>query len=101
MEHDNDLVFDLEECCKKSTKIPKGKHYKLRIDKEKYVVRFSEITGKQLLELAHKTPPDRYALYQKVKGGQTTKIEPTTIVDLTTPGIERFMTIPLDSTEGC
>lgn len=101
MQENNTPVVDLEECSKSNAIVPKGKHYQIRIDKEKYVVDTSEVTKKQLLELAGKVPIDRYAIYQQFKGGQTIKIEETMIVDLCSPGVERFMTIPLDSTEGC
>ena len=101
MKDDNALVVDLEEFCKEDKKVPKGKRYQIRIDKEKYIVDSSEITGKQLLELAGKVPTNRYAIYQQLKGGKTVKIEETMVVDLCVPGIERFMTLPLDSTEGC
>lgn len=101
MKHDNELVVDLEEFCKENKKVPKGKRYQIRIDKEKYVVNSSVITGRQLLELAGKTPIERYVIYQQLKGGKTLKIEETMVVDLCAPGVERFMTLPLDQTEGC
>lgn len=100
MNENVEMIIDIEEYGKSGTHIPNGKRYQIRIDKEKYVSDHSEITGKQLLELAGKAPVERYALYQKLRGGQTVKIEQTTVVDLCTPGVERFMTIPLDSTEG-
>lgn len=95
------LVVDLEENSKSGVGVPKGVRYQIRIDKEKYIVDTSEVTGNQLLEIARKIPTNRYAIYQQLRGGQTLKIEETTIVDLCAPGVERFMTIPLDSTEGC
>jgi hypothetical protein len=100
MKDDNALIVDLEEFCKEDKKVPKGKRYQIRIDKEKYVVDSSDITGKQLLELAGK-PIERYIIYQQLKGGKTLKIEETMVVDLCAPGVERFMTLPLDQTEGC
>ncbi|RJQ24663.1 hypothetical protein C4565_09455 [Candidatus Parcubacteria bacterium] len=101
MKDDSALVVDLEEFCKDDKKVPKGKRYQIRIDKEKYVVDSSDITGKQLLELAGKIPTERYAIYQQLKGGKTLKVEETMAVDLCAPGVERFMTLPLDQTEGC
>jgi len=75
-------------------------HYSIRIDKEKHVVDVPEMTGRQLLELAGKHPSEQYAIFQRIKGGQTIKIELDQTVDFRTPGIERFMTLPLDQTEG-
>jgi hypothetical protein len=45
-------------------------------------------------------PPERYRLDQKLRDGTIKKIELNDVVDLTLPGLERFMTIPLDQTEG-
>jgi len=52
------------------------------------------------LQLAGKTPPEQYMLSQKLRGGQTRRIALDARVDFTTPGVERFMTLPLDQTEG-
>ena len=100
MKENETLVVDLEEHCKSGAEIPKGARYQIRIDREKYIVDSSEITGKRLLEIAGKEPTNRYAIYQQLKGGQALKIEETMTVDLCAPGVERFMTLPLDSTEG-
>ena len=101
MKETDETVVDIEEYSKNNISVPKGKSYQIRIDKEKFIVDVPEITGKQLLELAGKVPTNRYALYQQLRSGQTLKIEEITVVDLCEPGVERFMTIPLDSTEGC
>lgn len=101
MKENDETVVDIEEYSKNNFSVPKGKRYQIRIDKEKFIVDTPEITGKQLLEIAGKVPTNRYALYQQLRGGQTLKIEETMVVDLCEPGVERFMTIPLDSTEGC
>ena len=58
------------------------------------------ITGHELLILAAKQPIERFAVYQKVKGGGTERIALDQAVDLRTPGLERFVTLPLDQTEG-
>ena len=93
-------LIDIEEYSKVDKKVPKGKKYKIRIDKVKYTVSESEMTGKQLLELAGKNPVEEYAIYQKLKGGKTVRIELNDIADFTSPGVERFVTLPLDQTEG-
>jgi hypothetical protein len=96
-----DEIVDLEEFAK-SNKTPPSqcKGYRIRVDKQFYTVTQSVMTGRQILELAGKTPVDRYSLRQKFSGGQTKKITLNDKVDFTTPGIERFMTLPLDQTEG-
>jgi hypothetical protein len=95
-------VIDLEEYAKADRKVPPhrpGVSYRIRIDKVQKVVDVPELTGAQILGLVGKTP-DRFRLDQKVRGGATRKIEPTAVVSFTAPGVERFMTLPLDQTEG-
>lgn len=93
-------IIDIETYAKEGKEPPKGVRYKIRVDKETYTVSVSQMTGQQILELAGKSPVTQFRLDMKLHGGATNKIELTTIVDFTTPGIERFMTLPLDQTEG-
>lgn len=93
-------VIDLEAYARDGKTPPKGKRYKIRIDKKYYIVHVSHMTGRQILELAEKEPPEKFRLDEKFKGGVTKKIELTDVVEFTTHGIERFMTLPLDQTEG-
>jgi hypothetical protein len=58
------------------------------------------MTGREILILAGKTPPERFQLNQRFKGGRVVKVGYDQKVCFTEPGIERFMTIPLDQTEG-
>lgn len=97
----SDEIIDLEEYAK-ANKVPprRCRGYRIRIDKQKYVATLPAMTGRQLLELAGKTPPGQYRLDQKLCGGQTKKIGLDEKADFTTPGVERFMTLPLDQTEG-
>lgn len=92
--------IDIEEYAKAGKTPPKGKKYLIRVDRANYKVDKSSMSGKEILELAGKTPIHKYQLNQKVHGGAVKKIEYDEKVDCTTPGIERFMTIPLDQTEG-
>jgi hypothetical protein len=74
--------------------------FKVQIDKGVFETTNPLPTARQLLELAVKLPPDHFALYKKVKGGQPQRLELDQKVDLSDPGIERFVTLPLDQTEG-
>lgn len=59
------------------------------------------MTGRQLLELAGRNPVEGYALYQKLRGaGQPVKVGYEEVISFRKPGLERFMTLPLDQTEG-
>ncbi|MCH8902857.1 MAG: multiubiquitin domain-containing protein, partial [Bacteroidetes bacterium] len=70
------------------------------IDRESFIVDSECLTGRQLLELAGKTPIERYQINQKLRGGEIKKIQYDEEICFTTPGVERFMTLPLDQTEG-
>jgi hypothetical protein len=98
-EHALEEVVDIEEYAKAGRKPPRAKKYRIRIDKQKFEVDKPSITGRELLALVAKAP-DRYMISQKLHGGQVKRIPPDQKVDLTEPGVERFMTLPLDQTEG-
>ncbi len=76
------------------------KLFKILIDKKEYEVPGPIITGLQLLQTANKQPPEQYALYLKVHAGQPQRVQLTDKVDLSEPGHEKFLTLPLDQTEG-
>lgn len=78
----------------------KDKPFKIQIDKQQFEVNEPTITGRRLLELAGKTPVEQFAVYLKVHGGQPERLQLDTVVDLREPGKERFLTLPLDQTEG-
>lgn len=98
MENQKEII-DVEEYAKSGKTVPKDKRYQIKIDRDVYVVDVECMTGKQILALAGKTP-EKYQLNQKLKGGAAKKIGPDEKVCFTDPGVERFMTLPLDQTEG-
>lgn len=87
-----------EETAKSGNKPPKV--YKIQIDKVTFEVSQRLITGRELLTLAGKTPPEQFAVYLKVPGAQPQRIGLDVQVDLEEPGKEKFVTLPLDQTEG-
>jgi len=93
-------IIDVESYAKSGHAPPAGHQYRIRVDKTVIVVATSTITGREILRLAGKIPPERFRLDEKLVGGRTEKIELDQVVDLTTSGVERFMTLPLDQTEG-
>lgn len=95
--NDEDIV-DLEEHFVNKRPVPKAKKYRIRIDKEQYVVDVTEMTGRQILEIAGKTP-EKFLLRQKLKEG-VKPVTPDEIVSFINAGVERFMTIPNEVTEG-
>ncbi|MDX2220350.1 MAG: multiubiquitin domain-containing protein [Burkholderiales bacterium] len=96
-EQDNGVI-DLEVYFAEKREVPKGKKYRIRIDKEHYVVDKSEMNGTEILALAGKTP-DKFLLRQKLRGG-VEPVEPNEVVSFVKPGVERFMTVPKEVTEG-
>lgn len=93
------VVIDLEEYGKAGTAVPKGMAYRVRIDRESYVFTQDEVTGQELLTTAGKTPIEQYMLHQR-KQGDLYEIALDALVDLTAPGVERFITQARDATEG-
>jgi hypothetical protein len=93
-------IVDVEEFGRSNRKPPRAKRYRIRIDKHHYVVEVSYMTGRELLVLAGRTPPERWTISQKFHGGHTKPIGLDDVVDFTTHGVERFMTLPLDQNEG-
>jgi hypothetical protein len=78
----------------------RAKLYRVQIDKQIFEIANPNPTARELLILAGKTPAEQYALYLKRKGGQPERLSLDQRVDLADPGIERFVTLPLDQTEG-
>lgn len=92
-------IIDIEEYAKAKRNPPKGKKYKIKVDNTLYVVP-EQLTGREILQIAGKTPIERFQLNQKMHGGNVKKIKYDEVVEFSTPGIEKFLTIPLDQTEG-
>ncbi len=95
-----DEVVNIEAYAKSGQKPPKAERYQIRIDKIQYTVDVVEMSGRQLLQLAEKVPPENYMLTLKIHGGQPKPIGLDDIVSFLDPGVERFMTLPKDQTEG-
>jgi hypothetical protein len=92
-------IIEIEVYAREGRPVPRGKHYRIRVDKEHFVVRQPMITREEILALVDKRP-QLYQVYQHVRGGQTKIIKSGEHVDLTEPGIERFTTLKIENTEG-
>ena len=86
-------VVEIEEYGKRNEKPPHAKHYRVRIDREKYLFEKRFVTGRELLEKAGKTPYNQWRILQKMHGGQMVEIGYDQKVDLGAKGVERFTTI--------
>jgi hypothetical protein len=93
-------IIDLEAYGKKGKPVPKGPKYRIKIDREVFVVENECMPGRELLALAGKNPPEKYQINVKLKGGKVEAVKLDEKICFTRPGIEKFMTLPLDQTEG-
>ncbi|WP_017232953.1 multiubiquitin domain-containing protein [Pandoraea sp. B-6] len=91
-------IVDVEVWVREKRPIPHGHKYRIRIDKEYYVVDVSHMTGEEILKLAGKTSAG-YILTEKV-GGQMRTVEPNQTVNFVEGKVERFATIPKEVQEG-
>lgn len=71
--------------------------FKFKLDKDFHTSEQKDMTGRQILALAGKSP-DKYLLI--LKGNTKEPIGPDDIVDLSEPGVEVFRTIARECTEG-
>jgi hypothetical protein len=95
-----DTIVDIEEYSRTGKKPPRARHYRIRIDKKQYVVDTPHPTGRELLTLAGKTPPEKWILRQIFRNGPAVPIGLDQKVDLTTAGVEKFSTMPKDIADG-
>lgn len=95
---DEGEVVDVEAYLAAGKPVPRGKKYRIRVDKQQFVVAVSEMKGREVLALAGKTP-EKYLLRQKVRGA-VVPVGPDDEVSFVAPGVERFMTIPNEVQEG-
>lgn len=90
-------IPDLEECSHNNNHV-KHQKYKIKLDKNKYIVHTPRMTGREILALGG-YDESRY-LYQKFIGGKRKQIALDEKVDFTEPGIERFHTMRCEHQEG-
>lgn len=67
----------------------------VRIDDNQYHLESSKVKGAELLDLVAK-PSCRYALVQVLRGADDQFIEPDEEVDVSSPGVEKFVTVLKD-----
>jgi len=79
---------------------PKTKTYIIRVDKTQFRVDQPDMTGRAILSLASKLPPEEYRSKQKLHGGEMKTVGLDESVDFRAPGVERFVTLKLENTEG-
>ena len=78
---------------------PRAKRYIIRIDKKPYVIEKSVITGREMLMLAGKVPPEKFRIWQIIRG-QSQELSLEDRADVRAPGVEKFRTLSRTQTEG-
>lgn len=92
-------MVDIEEFAKRGEKPPHARLYKFRVDDHYYTTQKAELTGREILAFAGKTP-DGYHLRERLRHGKVETVEPDEVEDLREHGVERFITIPRENTDG-
>jgi hypothetical protein len=93
-------LIEIEEHAATGKRKPKAKVYAFRVGKERFEVTDPIITGRRILEVAGKIPPEKYILRQVEHGGVLKVIELTDTVALRAPGVERFRAMPRTAQDG-
>ena len=78
---------------------PPAKRYLIKIDKKPYLVERSVIAARELLTLAGKIPPDKFRIWQIIRG-QSDELTLDQRVDVRAPGVEKFRTLSRTQDEG-
>ncbi len=94
-----ETAVDIEECTKHERRPPKWRRYRIRVDRDKFVVEKRLVSGGDVLALVDKLPGD-WALNQKHRGGHRTRFEADEEIDLATVGVERFETVRRQAQQG-
>lgn len=74
--------------------------YRFKVDQEVHLSEKEHLTGREILTLAGIVPVQNFLLRQILHGNQPKPIGLEEVVDLSKPGIERFVTIPKDPRDG-
>ncbi len=100
MEHQEFEIeeVDVQEYCKRGERVPHARPYIIRVDKQRVISLKGHVTGAEILALVGKTP-GTFKLYQHQQGHQPSLVAPDHLVDLTKHGVERFTTMPKDTSE--
>jgi len=100
MNSENKPEIDIEAYAKEGKDVPSGHPYLIIVDRQKFRVNEECMSGRAILILASKNPPERFQLNVRYRGGKVAKVAYDEVICFTKPGVEKFMTIPLDQTEG-
>jgi hypothetical protein len=98
--HNEEDIIDIEAYAKADKPVPDAKQYQIKVNKEKYTVNHAVVTGREVLTVAGLMPVEQYRLDLKLNGGSTRQVGLEERIDLQEKGVEKFLTLKLDQTEG-
>ncbi len=74
--------------------------FKFKVRNETFEVDKPTVTGREVCEIAGLLPPEQFKLDLKMHGNEYREISLNDVIDLTEPGIEKFVYIARDQSEG-
>ena len=77
-----------------------GETYRFTVMKQLYHTHEKLISGRKICEVAGLLPPENYKLDMKMVSGEYREVPLDMIIDLSESGLERFVYITRDQTEG-
>jgi|UniRef100_B0T6R0 hypothetical protein len=94
-----DEVVDIEIYVREKKRVPLARAYRIRVDKDYYIVEQPSMKARDLLVLAGKSPPEKYVLRQIIDG-HPVKLELEATIDFRAPGVEKFKTMLKTAQDG-
>jgi hypothetical protein len=88
-----DEILDLEVHSATGAPAPACHGYRIRVNGEPIVFQSVVVTGEDVLEAAGLCPPEAYCLLLRVRGQAPRFVEADTQIDLSAPGVERFVAL--------
>jgi hypothetical protein len=95
-----DEILEIEEYGKSGRHPPRATGYRVRVDKEHLLFHQEWVTGREILEAAHRTPPEKYILREVFVNAPPVKIELDEKVHLRRHGLEKFRTMLKTAQDG-
>ena len=77
-----------------------GETYRFTVMKTLYQIHEKMVSGQKICEIAGLIPPEKYKLDMRMDNGKYREVPLDMVIDLSEPGIEKFVYITRDQTEG-
>jgi Multiubiquitin len=86
-------LVDLEELTRNESHVPHARRYKIKVDQIYHEVHQPEITSEAILKLADRNGDLEFQVVQHFRSGREERIPSHQVVNLRTPGVEKFTTV--------